>query len=1370
MRRRALQLGLAVLASMVVVVVALVGSATPQQRGADPQRVTSKSDPAKAKLDDALQAKVKDGATGTVPVFVTATGDLSEVKALLDDDATAQARGKAIVVGRISVQALPKLAGAKGVSSVGLVELKQTGKPLGVPDPLLNQRPTRAQLKARRDAMANKEVPFSKAPKLAGSHFEELKKLGVLDAKTHDFADAWRAGYAGEGTTVGVLDGGTDFGHPDLLGTWQTWSGASDTATVDDGWNGWPKAFDPYDTLVWLVDPARVELGLSWYTKTQPKTCTGGGSSCRVDFATRTGPSRNFNAPSGTVTRTYSFPRAWSKSGTVKLGSHPDDYLLQLNGERAAFLVVDSKTSGVYDTVYVDLDNDHRFDDEKPVTKGSPASYRDLNGDGVTDLSGGLLYYISDGATRIPGGLTTFQGPGTPAPASGDLLAWTGDYDTGIEGHGTLTASNIVGQAVINGKTPSFDDLRTRDGRVPGAVIGGSPHAKLAPYGDIYLSFDFSTQFGYLLSTIRGIDVTSNSYGNSDRDNDGFDAASQEADIIHDGAVTTPLFSTGNGAPGYGTTTGPAPSGGIKVGASTQFGGTGWDSIANIGQVVDDDVMVWSNRGPGATGSPGVDIVADGAFSSGDITLNSVLDGDTAWETWGGTSRSAPVAASATALIYQAYRKAHPGALAGGFNLTAKNILKSSADDLGYDGFTQGAGSIDAARAVKTAAGGAATVSPDEWRVGDYRGDNDQAVFPRVIAPGASDTQTFTINGPGTYSVSDRFLRRTDHETFKFDSSSVKKETAFNFNAPDYLLDITDRVKRHPNADLMVVRAIYPHNQFDSDANYETDQDWRLLTYNWTDINRDHDLWRDRDHDGVVDHTDKAQGTDIDGNALLDFRRSEMEKGEYVRFMYHRPGGNELMSFVRDPRKRMDDGVFVGFQHTTPNPAIDRTNFTIQIDWYENGDWPWLTTPSTASGSFPAKLSVPADTPYGMYDGAIVLSRSGDSTVVPVSVAVAAQPQQDADGNLTGALKFGGTDVAAAQSNLTYNNGSVFGATDWTWRPESGDWRFFYYDVAHTPPDGTLFLADTTWADSAPFTDLDTLIFGRSENEYQLFDPGPFGGPYILDTVGKSENTNVGAGVWTFDTATGGAREVVTAPAQEGLQALVQHQVGWEGDKFDAPFSTTLGSASVTPSAVDLSTAANTGSFDVTFKASVDLDGLAAEAFGLSQPQVTQEPVTQDDPDDPSTAGTKKNLTLNHASRLHVDTVLDQDVDLYVVYDANNDGTFSPSEIVAASATGSGDEAVDLIRPADGNYQIWLHGFAISGTPTLPLTVNAIQGNDLTVTGLPSGPVPAGTPVTLHVAFNKAMTAGQDYFGELLLGPTAAPTALTVPVKITRTP
>jgi len=159
----------------------------------------------------------------------------------------------------------------------------------------------------------------------------------------------------------------------------------------------------------------------------------------------------------------------------------------------------------------------------------------------------------------------------------------------------------------------------------------------------------------------------------------------------------------------------------------------------------------------------------------------------------------------------------------------------------------------------------------------------------------------------------------------------------------------------------------------------------------------------------------------------------------------------------------------------------------------------------------------------------------------------------------------------------------------------------------------------------------------------------------------------------------------------------------------------------------------------------------------------------QDNPDDPSTASVKRNITLSHASRLRVSTALDSnDLDLYVVRDANNDGVFSPSEIVASSAGGTANESVNLVSPPDGNYQIWVHGYSVAGTPSFTLNVNAIQGNDLTVSGLPTGPVPANTPVTLHVTYDKAMTPGQTYNGELLLGPTTAPSALSVPIKITR--
>jgi hypothetical protein len=201
-------------------------------------------------------------------------------------------------------------------------------------------------------------------------------------------------------------------------------------------------------------------------------------------------------------------------------------------------------------------------------------------------------------------------------------------------------------------------------------------------------------------------------------------------------------------------------------------------------------------------------------------------------------------------------------------------------------------------------------------------------------------------------------------------------------------------------------------------------------------------------------------------------------------------------------------------------------------------------------------------------------------------------------------------------------------------------------------------MTQTEWEGTAPYTDIDTLVFGRSENQFQLFNPTVFGGPYVLGPVGGSPNTNTGAGVWRFDTATGGAQDLVTTPVQEGLHAIALHQVGWHGDEFHTPFTTTVGGASVAPSSVDLTTGENSGSFDVTFSSSFDLEGLTAEAFGLSQPSVTTETAAQDDPNDPSSASVKRNVTLEHASRLTVSTALaSDDLDLFVVYDAKATAT-----------------------------------------------------------------------------------------------------------------
>jgi subtilisin family serine protease len=1342
---------------------ALAAKPTPAAAKDRPQ-IDTKSDKALGKLDQRLQRTYQQHESGSVPVFVTVAGSPDAVLNKMNGAHASTAGSASLVVGRIPATQLVKLAAGSRVLSVRSITFKMDGTPVGFtrsdPAPLTGAAKAKAIAAARAS-----DVPYPQAPQPRPSQFDKFKKYNVLDAKTHNFTDAWKKNITGQGSTVAVFDGGTDWSHPDLIG-----------ANIARSDTGWPLAFDPFGTLQWLAAPEQIDEGLSWYTPTTPATCAASGQTCSVDFATRTGPSRNLPNPPGTAEHTYTFPKKWSKSGEVHLGSHPDDYALDMYGERPAFLVTDPNQAGVYDTIYVDLNDDHDFSDEKPVTKESPRSWRDLDGDGYVDLSGGMAYYISDGTgadgTPVPGGLEDFGLEVKRAP--GALVAWTGDFDTGIEGHGTLCASNIVGQGVTNGNLPTFSDLP--GGQYPAAVVGGAPDATAVPFGDIYFSFDFSTQFSYLLSNEHGIDVTSNSYGNSDLDNDGMDAPSQEADIWNTafGGRTTALFSSGNGAPGYGTVTGPSPVTGVKVGASTQFGASGWDSIKRYSQVTDNDIANWSNRGPGATGDPGVDLVADGAYSPGSVNLSRAFeegkDGQDAWETWGGTSRSTPVAAGATALVYQAYRKTH-GSIPEGFYDNARRYLKSGANDLGYDGFTQGSGSLDAGRSVRLAEGrSGVTVSPDQWRPGDYRGDQFEA-FPQTVSPGETAQQQFTLDGQGAYKISDRVLRRTDVESFNFTTSDLRNETPSLFNAPNYLIDLTRLVKQHKSSDLMVIRSNYPYNQFDPNDDYSTNQQWRMVTYDWTDINHDGRLWRDADHDGTVDNTPSDQ-TDNDGDPIPDFSKSEIQKGEYERLTYINQATNAYTNMVRDPAARMNSGLFLGFYHNQTSAAIPRTNFHVEVEFYKNQDFDWIHTPNTASKSFNATIDVPSDAPYGMYDASIVVSGHGQKSIVPVAVTVAATAQQDDAGQLTEPLSFGGADVAEAQQDSLYNNGAVFDAKDWGWRAESGDWRFFYFDVPKAPPAGTQFLAQTDFAGPSPHNDLDTLIFGPTTNSYQLVGGSdPIFAPYVLGTVGSSVNTNVGAGVWQFNTATGSNQELISAPAAEGMHALVEHEVNMQHDNGEThvPFHATIGSATVSPDHVEVSTPTDDGSFDVEFTSGIDLDGLSADAFGLSQTEVTTETAHQDNPNDPSTASVKKNLTLSHAGSLTVSTAQpNNDLDLYLLRDANGDGNFTADEIIAASAGPTGDESISVSNPPDGNYQVWVHGFAVAGTPQFPLTVDAVQGNDLTVSGVPVGPVAAGTPVTVHVAFDKPMTSGQDYFGQLQIGPTVAPSLLTVPVVVHR--
>jgi len=287
----------------------------------------------------------------------------------------------------------------------------------------------------------------------------------------------------------------------------------------------------------------------------------------------------------------------------------------------------------------------------------------------------------------------------------------------------------------------------------------------------------------------------------------------------------------------------------------------------------------------------------------------------------------------------------------------------------------------------------------------------------------------------------------------------------------------------------------------------------------------------------------------------------------------------------------------------------------------------------------------------------------------------------------------------------------------------------------------------------------------------RYYDPTYYG-PYTLDTVGKSPNTRLHDGVWRFNTATGGAEEWVTAPLQEGLHLITEHNVLFSGAKFSVPFTKTVATVAVQPPAIEITTTVDSGSVPITFTSGIELAGLAVDGYGLSMPQVLADQLAyQDDPGDPTTASYTYVFTLTHASSVAVSTgdAPGQDLDLYVCYDANDDGVFDPGEVIGSSLTPYDTESVSVRLPADGRYMAAVHGYTVSPSPTtFTLTVDAIQGYDLTITGVPTGTIPAATPTVFTMNYSKAMAAGETWKGEVLLGPTVAPAALSIPVTINR--